>query len=86
MSEFHDIPEVVAVVKSCSCWPVVGTHLFSLNCFCVDIICMCVCVSVCVCLPSRLLITSDMMWYDMNPIRLVKQVLQLIYGNCSHYC
>ena len=36
---------------------------------------MCVCV--CVCPPPRLLITSGMMWRDMNPMRLVKQVLQL---------
>ena len=38
---------------------------------------MCVCVFVCVCLPPRLLITSGMMWRDMDLIRLVKQVLQL---------
>ena len=37
--------------------------------------CLCVCVCVCVCLPPRLLITNGMMWHDMNPIRLVKQVL-----------
>ena len=36
---------------------------------------MCVCV--CVCPPPRLLITSDVMWRDMDPMRLVKQVLQL---------
>ena len=61
-----------------------------LNCFCVDIcmfvhVCVCVCVClrvcVCVCLPLRLLITSGVMWHDMNPIRLVKQVLQLLYNN-----
>ena len=39
---------------------------------------------VCVCLPPRLSITSGM-WRDMNSIQLVKQVLQLLYGNCSHY-
>ena len=33
---------------------------------------MCVCVS-----PPRLLITSGVMWRDMDPMRLVKQVLQL---------
>ena len=27
--------------------------------------------------------TSGMMWFDMDLIRLVKQVLQLLYGNCS---
>ena len=42
---------------------------------------VCICVSP---LP-RLLITSGVMWHDMDPIQLVKQVLQLLYGNCSHY-
>ena len=36
---------------------------------------MCVCV--CVCPPPRLLITSGVMWRDMDPMQLVKQVLQL---------
>ena len=40
--------------------------------------CVCVCVST-----PRLLITSGMMWCDMDSIRLVKQILQLLYGNCS---
>ena len=31
-----------------------------------------VCVCVCVCLPPRLLITSGVMWCDIDPIRLVK--------------
>ena len=58
-------------------------------CVCVCV-CMCVCVCVwcvyvCVCPPLRLLITSCVMWRDMDPIRLVKQVLQLLYGNCTHY-
>ena len=48
-------------------------------------VCMCVrsCVYVCVCVYPRLrlLITSGVMWRDMNLIRLVKQVLQLLYGN-----
>ena len=44
-----------------------------------------VAVAVCVCPPPRLLITSGMMWCDMDLIRLVKQVLQLLYGNCSRY-
>ena len=46
---------------------------------------VCVCVCVCVCPPLRLLITSGMIWRDMDPMRLVKQVLQLLYGNCSRY-
>ena len=45
---------------------------------------MSACVFVHVSAP-RLLITSGMMWCDMDPIRLVKQVLQLFYGNYSHY-
>ena len=39
--------------------------------------CVCVCVSVFVCQPPMLLITSGVMWRDMDPMRLVKQVLQL---------
>ena len=48
-------------------------------------VCMCVCVHMCVCPCPRLLITSGVICRDMNLIRLVKQVLQLLYGNCSHY-
>ena len=36
--------------------------------------------TVCVCLPSRLLITSGVMWRDMESIWLVKQGLQLLYS------
>ena len=36
-----------------------------------------VCVFVCVCPPQRLLITNGVMWHGIDPIRLVKQVLQL---------
>ena len=42
-------------------------------------------VRLCVCLSLRLLVTSGVMWHDMNLIRLVKQVLQLLYGNYSRY-
>ena len=38
---------------------------------------LCKCMCACVCLSLRLLITSGMMWSDMDPIWLVKQVLQL---------
>ena len=31
-----------------------------------------VCLHVCVRPPPRLLITSDVMWYDIDPIRLVE--------------
>ena len=48
-------------------------------------VCVCACVRACVCVPSRLLITSGMMWHYMDHIRLIKQVLQLLYGNCSRY-
>ena len=43
----------------------------------VRIVCMCMCVFVCVfvCPPPRLLITSGVMWRDIDSIRLVKQVL-----------
>ena len=47
--------------------------------------CMCVCVCVCVCPLPRLLITSGMMWSNIDPIQLVKQVLQLLYATCSRY-
>ena len=36
--------------------------------------------------PTRLLITSGVMWQDMDSIQLVLNVLQLLYGNCNHYC
>ena len=49
----------------------------------VRIVSMHVCVRVYPCL--RPLIASGMMWHDMYLIRLVKQVLQLVYGNCRHY-
>ena len=42
-------------------------------------------VRVCVCPRPRLFITSGVMWHDMDPIQLVKQALQLLYCNCSHY-
>ena len=45
-----------------------------------------VCVRACVCLCLRLLITSGVIWCDMNLIQLVKKVLQLLYDNYSHYC
>ena len=44
-----------------------------------------VCLCVFVCPSPRQLITSGVMWRDMDLIWLVKQVLQLLYGNCTHY-
>ena len=38
-------------------------------------VCVCVYVCVCVCPPPRLLITSGVMWCDIDSRRLVKQVL-----------
>ena len=55
-----------------------GVHLVSQNCFCADLY-------MCVCQPPRLLLTSGMMWREMDPIKLVKQLLQLSYSNCSCY-
>ena len=51
----------------------------------VRIVCMRACVCVCVCPRPRLLITSGVMWHDIDLIRLVKQVPQLLYGDCSRY-
>ena len=42
-------------------------------------------VCVCVCPRPRPLKTSGVMWRDMDLIRLVKQVLKLLYGNFSRY-
>ena len=45
---------------------------------CMLCVCVCVCVCVCACmcvLPLRLLITSDVIWHDMDPILLVLQLL-----------
>ena len=69
-------------ISVCVC---VCLHVCVCVCVCV---CLCVCVYVCVyvCVSAlRLLITSGMMWYDMDPTQLVKQVLQLSYSNCSQY-
>ena len=41
----------------------------------IDPVRMSVCVCVCVCPPPRLLITSGVMWCDIDSRRLVKQVL-----------
>ena len=47
----------------------------------------CVQTYVCVCesSPPRLLITSGVVWHEIKPIRLVKQVLQVLYGCHSWY-
>ena len=69
--------------------PATGLHTWFLKIDPVGIVSirfLCVCVCVCVCPRPRLLITSGMMWRDMNLILLVEQVLQLLYGNCSRYC
>ena len=43
---------------------------------------VCVCACDCVSAPEAI----NNYWRDMNLIRLVKQVLQLLYGNYSRYC
>ena len=40
-------------------------------------VCVCVCLSLCVCLPLRALITSGVIWWDIDHVRLVEQVLRL---------
>ena len=45
-----------------------------------------VCVCACVSPHPRLLITSGAIGHNIDLIRLVKQVLQLLCGNCSCYC
>ena len=40
-------------------------------------------VRVCACVTAPEAINNQ--WHDMNLIRLVKQVVQLLYGNCSRY-
>ena len=57
-------------------------------CVCVCLcVCVCVCMCVCVSVPKAFNnYYSGVMWHDMDSIRLVKQVLQLLYGNCSCYC
>ena len=44
-----------------------------------------VCVCVCSCMYPRLLITSGMMWHDMDPIRLVRQVLHIAFSYIHMY-
>ena len=51
----------------------------------VRIVCMRACVCVFVCPRPRLLITSGVMWRDIDLISLVKQFLQLLYCDCSRY-
>ena len=41
------------------------------RCVCVYV---CVCVCVCVSTPPRLFITSSVMWHDMHPTSVVKQL------------
>ena len=48
----------------------------------VQIVSMCVCVCVCLSVPKAI----NNKWRDMDLIQLVKQVLQLLYDNCNHFC
>ena len=74
--------------QACAWFPKIVSVQTSVCVFVSVCVCVCVfvCVFVCVCPPLRLLITSGVMWRDMDPIQLVKQVLQLLYGNCNRYC
>ena len=42
-------------------------------------------VRMCVSVPETTNNYSGKMWYDMNPKRLVKQVIQQLHDNYSHY-
>ena len=47
---------------------------------------MSVCVCACICASAPGAVNNcGVMWHDMDPVQLVKQVLQLLYGNCSRY-
>ena len=52
-------------------------------------VCACVYVFVCACVRARGCVSApeaiNNQWHDMDLIRLVKQVVQLLYGNCSCY-
>ena len=63
---------IFAIVKPGVRRPQASARLVSWNCFCAD---TSVCVRVFVWPPPRLLITSGVMWHDMDSIRLVKQIL-----------
>ena len=70
-------------IKPGTSQPQAGVCLFS-KIDSVWLVSMLVCVCG-VCPHPRLFITRCMIWHDMNLIQLVKQVLQLLYGNCSRY-
>ena len=64
--------------------PCVCMYVYACVCVCVCALCMCVRA----CVPDIGAInnlTSEAMCHDMDPIELVKQVLQLLYGTCSRY-
>ena len=52
--------------------PVAGASLVARNWYCPQV-CMCLCVCVCVCSPLRLVITSGMMWCNIDAIWLVNK-------------
>ena len=63
-----------------------AAHAWFLKIDLVRIVGMNVYACACVCPHPRLLITSGVIWHDMDLIQLVKQALQLLYGNSSRYC
>ena len=77
-------PPFKTVHASCS-WVLkiaLSTTLYVRVCVCV---CVCVCMCVCLSLLTRLLITSGVIWHDVDSVSLVKQGSKPLYGSCSHY-
>ena len=84
--------ELVYLLNLSVCWKKISVHLkvtfvqeVLCVCVCVCVVCVwvCVCECLCVSIAARLLINGSMMWYDINPIWLYKQLLQLVYGTWS---
>ena len=66
-------------IKIIAVWTSVCVCVCMCVCVCVYVCaCMRMCVCICTCPPPRRLITGGMMWHDMDPIGLAKQVLQLL--------
>ena len=73
----------VCVLCVCACVCVcVGVCVCRCVCVCIGV-CVCACVCVSVCLSTHEAINN--LWYDMDLTRMVKQVLQLLYGHCNCY-
>jgi len=68
---FHQTFLMLKLFKPGACRPKAGAHLVSWNYFCPRCLYACVCV----CPPPMLLITSGVIWCDIELLWLVKQVL-----------